>query len=41
MRRNVAEEAQGICLVATFLLCTGERQRTFGEGLRLPQVASQ
>ena len=40
-RRNVAEEAQGIRLVATFLVLTGERQRPLGEGVRLLQVASQ
>ena len=41
MRRNVAEEAQGIRLVAPFLMRTGERQRLLGEGLRLLQVAGQ
>ena len=39
--RNLAEEAQGIGLVATFLMLTGERQRLFGEGVRLLQVAGQ
>ena len=41
LRRNVAEEAQGIRLVAAFLVLTGERQRPLGEGVRLLQVASQ
>ena len=40
-RRNVAEEAQGIRLVAPFLVRTGERQRPLGEGLRLLQAAGQ
>ena len=40
-RRNVAEEAQGIRLVAAFLVLTGERQRTLGEGVRLLQAAGQ
>ncbi len=40
-RRNVAEEAQGIRLVAPFLVLTGERQRTLGEGVRLLQAAGQ
>src|SRR5262249_23720066 len=40
-RCNVAEQAQGICLVAAFLARTGERQRLLGEGLRLLQTASQ
>ena len=40
-RRNVAEEAQGIRLVAAFLVLTGERQRPLGEGVRLLQAASQ
>ena len=40
-RGNLAEEAQGIRLVATFLVRTGERQRTLGEGVRLLQAASQ
>jgi len=30
-RRNLAEEAQGIHLMAAFLVLTGERQRTLGE----------
>ena len=34
-RRHVAEEAQGIRLIPTFLVRTGERQRPLGEGLRL------
>ena len=40
-RRNVAEEAQGIRLVTSFLVRTGERQRTLGEGVRLLQAAGQ
>ena len=40
-RRNVAEEAQGIRLVATFLVLTGKRQRPLGEGVRLLQAAGQ
>src|SRR5262245_14887909 len=39
-QRDLTEEAQGIRLIAPFLLRTGERQRTFGEGLRLLQTAS-
>jgi hypothetical protein len=38
-RRNVAEEAQGICLVTAFLVRTGVRQRMLGEGVRLFQAA--
>jgi hypothetical protein len=38
--RNLAEEAQGICLVAACLVCTGVRQRLLGEGMRLLQMAS-
>ena len=41
LRGNLAEEAQGIRLVAAFLVLTGERQRALGEGVRLLQVASQ
>jgi hypothetical protein len=37
--RDVAEEAQGIRLVATFLMLTAEPQRLLGEGLRLLQAA--
>jgi hypothetical protein len=37
--RNVAEEARGICLVATFLVCMGDRQRPLRQGARLIQVA--
>ena len=33
--RKVAEEAQGIRLVPTFLIRTGERQRTLGAGVCL------
>src|SRR5712691_10806538 len=40
-RRNVAEEAQGIRLMAAFLMLTCKRQRALGEGLRLLEVASQ
>ena len=40
-RRNVAEEAQGIRLVAPFLVLTGKRQRPLGKGVRLLQAASQ
>jgi hypothetical protein len=39
--RHVAEEAQGIGLVATFLVRTGKLQRLLGEGLRLLQMARQ
>jgi len=35
---DVAEEAQGIRLVATFLVRTGKRQCLLGERLRLLQV---
>ena len=41
MRRNVAEEAQGIRLVAPLPALMGECQRTFGQGMRLVQTASQ
>ena len=41
MRRDLAEEAQGIRLVAPFLVLTGERQRPLGEGVRLLQAAGQ
>src|SRR4029453_15789291 len=41
MGGNVAEEAQGIRLVAAFLVLTGERQRTLGEGVRLLQAPGQ
>ena len=37
---DVAEEAQGIRLVTTFLACTGMHQRAFGEGVCLLQTAS-
>ena len=33
---NIAEEMQGISLVATFLVLTGERQRPLGEGCTPP-----
>jgi hypothetical protein len=39
-RCNLAEEAQGIRLVATFLVLMGERQRALGESVRLLQVTS-
>jgi hypothetical protein len=35
MHSDLAEEAQGICLVATFLVRTGERQRLLGKDMRL------
>ena len=38
---TLAEEAQGIGLVAPFLALTGECQRALGKGVRLPQAASQ
>ena len=41
LRSDLAEEAQGIRLVAAFLVRTGERQRMLGEGVRLLQAASQ
>ena len=41
MRGNLAEEVQGIRLVATFLVFMGERQRPLGEGVRLLQAAGQ
>ena len=41
LRRNVAEEAQSIRLVAALLVLAGLRQRPFGEGVCLLQVASQ
>ena len=41
LRRDLAEEPQGIGLVAAFLVRTGERQRSLGEGVRLLQAASQ
>ena len=41
LRRNLAEEAQGIRLVAAFLVLTGKRQRALGEGVRLLQAAGQ
>ena len=40
-RRNVTKEAQGIRLVATFVVLTGECQRLLGEALRLLQVTGQ
>ena len=41
MRRNLAEEAQSIRLVATFLVRTCKRQGLLSEGVRLLQAASQ
>jgi hypothetical protein len=35
MCSNLAEEAQGIRLVATFLVRLGMRQRSFGKSMRL------
>ena len=40
-RRNVAEEVQGIPLVATLLMLAGMRQRLLGVGIRLLQAAGQ
>ena len=40
-RRNVAQEAQGIRLIATFLVLTSEGQRTLGKGVRLLQTTRQ
>jgi hypothetical protein len=39
--RNLAEEAQGIRLVAAFLVLAGMRQCTLGQSVRLIQAASQ
>jgi hypothetical protein len=39
MRRNLAEEAQGIRLMAPFLALTRKHQRLLGEGVRLLQTA--
>src|SRR5262249_21042889 len=41
MRRNVTEEAHGICLVATFLVRPRECQRALSEGVCLLQMVSQ
>ena len=41
MRRNVTEEAQGIGLVAMFLVRMGERQRPLDEGVCRLQMADQ
>ena len=38
---DLTEEVQGISLVATFLVRTGIRQRTLGEGVRRLQAAGQ
>jgi hypothetical protein len=40
-RRDVAEQAQGVCLVAPFLVLLGERQGALGEDMRFLQAASQ
>src|SRR5262252_6021711 len=40
-RRNVAEEAQSIRLVAALLVSMGERKGPLGDGVRLLQVPSQ
>src|SRR5437879_5883921 len=40
-RCNRTKEPQGIGLVAAFLVCTGERLRLLGEGVRVLQAASQ
>ena len=40
-RGDLAEEAQGIGLVAAFLVLAGKRQRTLSKGLRLLQAARQ
>ncbi len=40
LRHNVAKEAQGIRLVATFLELAGERQCMLGEGVRRLQAVS-
>jgi hypothetical protein len=40
-RRNVAEETQGIRLVAPFLVLTGERQCRLSKGVCLLQAAGQ
>src|SRR5215475_521571 len=41
MHRNVTEEAQGIRLIAAFLVRMGVRQRLLDEGMRLLQMASK
>src|SRR5262245_15265278 len=41
LRRNLAEEAQGIRLVATFLVHLGMHQRPLCKNLRLLQAAGQ
>jgi hypothetical protein len=41
MRGDLAEQAQGIRLVATFLVLAGMRQRALGEGLRLLRMTGQ
>jgi hypothetical protein len=39
--RNVAEELEGVCLVAAFLVRTGICQCTLGKGVGLLQTAGQ
>jgi hypothetical protein len=41
MRGDLAQKAQGIRLVATFLVLPGMRQRSLGKGVRLLQAVSQ
>ena len=41
LRSNAAEEAQGIHLVAAFLVFTGKRQCAFGEGVCLLQPVGE
>jgi hypothetical protein len=41
LRGDVAEEAQGIRLVAPFLVLTGMYQRPLGESMRILQATSQ
>ena len=38
---NLTEEVQGICLVTSLLVLTGNSQCALGEGARLLQVANQ
>jgi hypothetical protein len=38
---ELAKEAQGIRLVATFLVLTSKRQRPLGDGVRLLEMAGQ
>ena len=41
LRRNLAQEVQGICLMAPFLMLAGKRQCTFGVGKRLIPMAGE